>query len=48
MIPHGREVILNVASNAAAQPIATLSVYGMTKAAANILTRSVAAELRPH
>lgn len=48
MIPQGRGVILNVSSNAADQPIPTLSVYAMTKAAANMLTRSLAAELGPH
>lgn len=48
MIPHGRGVILNVSSNAADQPIPKLSVYAMTKAAANMLTRSLAAELGPH
>jgi 3-oxoacyl-[acyl-carrier protein] reductase len=48
MIPHKRGVILNVSSNAADQPMHTLSVYAMTKAAANMLTRSLAAELGPH
>jgi 3-oxoacyl-[acyl-carrier protein] reductase len=48
MVPRGRGVILNVSSNAADQPIPTLSVYAMTKAAANMLTRSLAAELGPH
>lgn len=48
MIPHRRGVILNVSSNAADQPIPTLSVYAMTKAATNMLTRSLAVELGPH
>lgn len=39
--------IINVSSNAADQPIAGLSVYAMTKAAVNMLTRSLALELGP-
>lgn len=37
--------IINVSSNAADQPIAGLSAYAMTKAAVNMLTRSLALEL---
>jgi len=47
MIPHGRGVIVNISSNAADQPMPSLSVYAMTKAAANMLTRSLAMELGP-
>lgn len=39
--------IINVSSNAADDPIAGLSVYAMTKAAVNMLTRSLALELGP-
>lgn len=39
--------IINVSSNAADQPIAGLSIYAMTKAAVNMLTRSLAVELGP-
>ena len=39
--------IINVSSNAADQPMAGLSVYAMTKAAVNMLTRSLAVELGP-
>jgi len=39
--------IINVSSNAADQPIAGLSVYAMTKAAVNMLTRCLALELGP-
>lgn len=48
MIPRGRGVIVNISSNAADQPMPQLSVYAMTKAAANMLTRSLAMELGPH
>jgi 3-oxoacyl-[acyl-carrier protein] reductase len=37
--------IINVSSNAADDPISGLSVYAMTKAAVNMLTRSLALEL---
>jgi 3-oxoacyl-[acyl-carrier protein] reductase len=39
--------IINVSSNAADEPIPGLTVYAMTKAAANMLTRSLARELGP-
>ncbi len=39
--------IITVSSNAADEPIAGLSVYAMTKAAVNMLTRSLARELGP-
>ncbi|MES2289082.1 MAG: SDR family oxidoreductase [Pseudomonadota bacterium] len=39
--------IINVSSNAADQPMAGLSAYAMTKAAVNMLTRSLALELGP-
>lgn len=39
--------IINVSSNAADQPMAGLSVYAMTKAAVNMLTRTLAVELGP-
>ncbi|CAN5238455.1 SDR family oxidoreductase [soil metagenome] len=45
MIPRKQGSIINISSNAADQPIATLSVYAMTKAAVNMLTRSLALEL---
>lgn len=48
MIPLGRGAIINISSNAADQPMPTLSVYAMTKAAVNMLTRSLALELGPH
>ncbi|MBB6190441.1 3-oxoacyl-[acyl-carrier protein] reductase [Sphingobium wenxiniae] len=48
MIPRKGGAIINISSNAADQPIPTLSVYAMTKAAVNMLTRSLAAELGPH
>lgn len=47
MARHGKGVILNVSSNAADEPIAGLSAYAMTKAAVNMLTRSLALELGP-
>lgn len=39
--------IINVSSNAADQPISGLSAYAMTKAAVNMLTRTLALELGP-
>jgi 3-oxoacyl-[acyl-carrier protein] reductase len=39
--------IINVSSNAADQPMAGLSAYAVAKAAVNMLTRSLAAELGP-
>lgn len=39
--------IINVSSNAADDPMAGLSVYAMTKAAVNMLTRTLALELGP-
>lgn len=45
MTPRGKGSIVNISSNAADQPIPRLSVYAMTKAAANMLTRSLAIEL---
>lgn len=39
--------IINVSSNAADEPISGLSAYAMTKAAVNMLTRSLALELGP-
>lgn len=47
MARQGRGAIINVSSNAADQPMAALSVYAMTKAAVNMLTRSLAVELGP-
>lgn len=47
MVPRGRGVIINVSSNAADQPMAGLSVYAMSKAAVNMMTRSLAMELGP-
>ncbi|ODP38459.1 SDR family NAD(P)-dependent oxidoreductase [Sphingomonas turrisvirgatae] len=48
MIPQGRGVIVNISSNAADEPIAGLSLYAMSKAAVNMLTRTLAKELGPH
>lgn len=48
MIPQGRGSIINISSNAADQPMAGLSLYAMTKAALNMLTRTLATELGPH
>ena len=48
MIPHGRGNIINIASNAADTPMVKLAVYAMTKAAANMVTRTLALELGPH
>lgn len=45
MSPRKRGSIINISSNAADQPMPTLSVYAMTKAAVNMLTRSLAVEL---
>lgn len=39
--------IINVSSNAADQPMANLSVYAFTKAAVNMLTKTLAVELGP-
>ena len=43
-----RGTIINVSSNAADQPMPHLSVYALTKAAVNMLTRTLAIELGPH
>ena len=48
MSTQGSGVIVNVSSNAADQPMAGLSAYALTKAAVNMLTRSLAVELGPH
>ncbi|WP_439540618.1 SDR family NAD(P)-dependent oxidoreductase [Sphingomonas sp.] len=48
MIPQGRGFIVNISSNAADEPIAGLSLYAMSKAAVNMLTRTLAKELGPH
>lgn len=45
MSMNGRGTIINVSSNAADQPMCGLSAYAMTKAAVNMLTRSLAVEL---
>jgi 3-oxoacyl-[acyl-carrier protein] reductase len=45
MIPRKRGSIINISSNAADQAIPGLSIYAMTKAAVNMLTRSLAMEL---
>jgi len=42
-----RGTIINVSSNAADQPMPNLSVYALTKAAVNMLTKSLAIELGP-
>lgn len=47
MRPRKRGCIINISSNAADQPMPTLSIYAMTKAAVNMLTRSLATELGP-
>lgn len=41
------KTIVNVSSNAADEPIAGLSAYAMSKAALNMLTRTLAVELGP-
>ncbi|MDB5670768.1 MAG: hypothetical protein JWO25_1727 [Alphaproteobacteria bacterium] len=48
MIPRRRGAIINVSSNAADEPIAGLSLYAMSKAGVNMMTRSFAKELGPH
>lgn len=45
MAPRKRGSIINISSNAGDQPIPNLSVYAMTKAAVNMLTRALAMEL---
>lgn len=47
MAPRRSGCIINISSNAADQPFPGLSVYAMTKAAVNMLTRSLAVELGP-
>jgi 3-oxoacyl-[acyl-carrier protein] reductase len=47
MIPRRRGAIVNVSSNAADEPIAGLSLYAMSKAGVNMMTRSLAKELGP-
>lgn len=42
-----RGTIINVSSNAADQPMPNLSVYALTKAAVNMLTKTLAIELGP-
>lgn len=48
MAPRGQGNIVNISSQAADQPMPDLSVYAMTKAALNMLTRSLALEHGPH
>ncbi|MDO7842131.1 SDR family NAD(P)-dependent oxidoreductase [Sphingomonas immobilis] len=48
MTPRGRGSIVNISSTGADVPSAGLSVYAMTKAAVNMLTRSLAHEVGPH
>ena len=47
MTPRGRGSIVNISSSGADVPIAGISVYAMTKAAVNMLTRTLAHELGP-
>lgn len=47
MVAHGRGAIVNVSSNAADEPLSGLSLYAMSKAAVNMLTRTLALELGP-
>jgi 3-oxoacyl-[acyl-carrier protein] reductase len=48
MTPRGRGSIINISSTGADVPSAGLSVYAMTKAAVNMLTRSLAHEVGQH
>jgi len=48
MRDHGGGTIVNVSSTAGDSPVPTLSVYGMTKAGVNQLTRVCAKEFGPH
>jgi len=48
MIPNGRGAIVNISSNAADEPLTGLSLYAMSKAGVNMLTRTLAKELGPH
>lgn len=48
MIAHGAGAIVNVSSNAADEPMAGLSLYAMSKAGVNAMTRTLAKELGPH
>jgi 3-oxoacyl-[acyl-carrier protein] reductase len=48
MIAHGGGAIVNISSNAADEPMNELSLYAMSKAGVNMMTRSFAKELGPH
>lgn len=48
MVPHRAGAIVNVSSNAADEPIEGLSLYAMSKAGVNAMTRTLAKELGPH
>jgi len=48
MTPRGGGAIVNVSSNAADEPIEGLSLYAMSKAGVNAMTRTMAKELGPH
>ena len=48
MIPHRAGAIVNISSNAADEPIEGLSLYAMSKAGVNAMTRTLAKELGPH
>jgi 3-oxoacyl-[acyl-carrier protein] reductase len=47
MAAHKRGAIVNVSSNAADEPLAGLALYAISKAAVNMLTRTLARELGP-
>ncbi|MDX3901446.1 MAG: SDR family oxidoreductase [Sphingobium sp.] len=47
MAAHKRGAIVNVSSNAADEPLRGLALYAMSKAAVNMLTRTLALELGP-
>lgn len=48
MKPHRAGAIVNISSNAADEPIEGLSLYAISKAGVNALTRALAKELGPH
>ncbi|MEA3001810.1 MAG: 3-oxoacyl-[acyl-carrier protein] reductase [Sphingomonadales bacterium] len=48
MIPRREGAIVNVSSNAADEPIEGFSLYAMSKAGVNMMTRTFAKELGPH
>ena len=48
MIRHGAGAIVNVSSNAADEPMEGLSLYAMSKAGVNAMTKALAKEVGPH